>query len=101
MCNKENFFKASIGAFTEIPQIPQRFTSFFKNKSSEYLTNEDETKLIRISDHWGSGIRFCNWYIKGRKNNNCELFQKWNGNCGVLIGVIGFKDFINVEEVWS
>jgi hypothetical protein len=74
--NWENFFLATKGTFEEISKIPNGFSSFFKSKGSEYFINEDKTILIRESDHWGFGIRYCNWYLKGYGFEHCGNWKK-------------------------
>lgn len=101
MINIDNFYKASIGLFEEIDKVPEGFDLFFNSNGSLYFTNKEKTKLVRVSDHWGSGIRYCNWYLKERRNNNCELFQKFNNNPGKLIGIIDFENLVNVEHIYS
>ena len=72
----ENFFLATKGSFDEIEFIPDGFVSFFKSKGSEYFINDDKTILIRKSDHWGFGIRYCNWYLKDYGFNHCGNWKK-------------------------
>ena len=85
-CNITNFWNASIGVWNEINEIPDGFTLFSKSGKSSYYKNEDETEVIRVSDHWGSGIRMCNWYLNDFRNNSF-LFSK-NNNGKLFIGKI-------------
>jgi len=85
--NINNFFVASLGTWDEINEIPEGFTLFHSTRDSRYFKNKDETILIRISDHWGSGIRECNWYLKGYARYNSFLFKK-NQNGKSKIGII-------------
>ena len=97
--NIENFWNASIGIWDKIEEIPQGFEEFANSGNSTYYTNEYKDTVIRYSDHWGSGIRHCNWYLKGMKNNNSFLFQKQNNYPGCVVGIIKLSDLINVEHL--
>ena len=72
----ENFFMATKGIFDEIDYIPYGFESFYKSKGSEYFINEDKTQLVRKSNHWGYGIKYCNWYLKGYGFRYCASWSK-------------------------
>lgn len=87
----DNFFLASSGVFTEVKEIPEGFNVFFTSKSSTYFTNENKTILIRKSDHWGSRIRSCHWYLNGYKKG---LSKKWKTYAGTKqkFGMIAFSD---------
>lgn len=83
----DNFHIKSEGMFISIDLIPQNFKSFFKSKTSEYFTNENKTKLIRVSNHWGSRIRKCNWFLENFKKCKCNNWKRLNGE-SFLIGMI-------------
>lgn len=72
MLDITNFWDASVGVWEEIDDIPEGFTMFAGGgkQTSEYYTNVEKTHVVRLSDHWGSGIRECNWYLKGYKRRN-------------------------------
>jgi len=74
----ENFWNASVGTWQEINKIPEGFEAFAESGSSFYYTNKEKDTVVRISDHWGSGIRECNWYLEGHRRNNKFLFSKRN-----------------------
>ena len=86
----DNFHIKSEGTFAPIDLIPQNFKSFFKSKSSEYFTNKNKTKLIRISDHWGFNIKKCNWFLNGYDLCDCNNWRKLNGN-SFIIGMINIS----------
>lgn len=87
----DNFFIATTGDFKEIRKVPFGFASFFKSKGSEYYKNEDGSKLIRVSDHWGAGIKYCNWFLIGYKYMHVGKFQKVYGK-DFRIGIIDITD---------
>lgn len=99
--NKDNFFIATVGLWQEIVDIPSGFSLFFESKDSMYYINKTERTVVRVSDHWGSGIRYCNWYLRGRRNNNSMLFQKFNKNCGALIGIINFDKLTDISNIYK
>ena len=88
----DNFFVASFGVWKEIEEIPTGFSKFFKSKGSEYYRNTDGSKVVRKSDHWGSRIRFCTWYLYGYKKLPCF---RWNAEYGkdYKIGIISINEF--------
>lgn len=91
----ENFFIATNGLFTEIQQVPFGFSHFFKSKSSNYYANEDNTLLVRTSDHWGYQIANCNWFLDGYDRIISWKWQKWYGK-SIKIGIIKF-DMLTVN----
>jgi|WetSurMetagenome_2_1015567.scaffolds.fasta_scaffold372870_2 hypothetical protein len=91
-----NFWNASVGTWKETDEVPEAFTQFAKSGSSTYYTNKKEDTVIRVSDHWGSGIRECNWYLKGYARNNSFLFSKKYG--GFHIGIIKIKDLTDIQN---
>jgi len=76
----ENFFIRTKAVFQKIDSIPAGYKSFFKSKGSEYFTNEDKSIVIRVSDHWGYKIRFCNWFLKMEYGGSYEQISsfKWS-----------------------
>lgn len=80
LATKDNFFLNSIG-FWEVRKFrPKRepdHTSLNKRElwrngrvktSSEYWYTSDG--VIRGSDHWGSDVASCSWYLKGKSYGN-------------------------------
>lgn len=87
----ENFFIASKGMFTEVEEIPKNFTPLHKSRGSEYFISYDKKVLIRRSNHWGYGIRFCNWYLKGYGYDSCRRWKK-NVDSPCKIGRVNIND---------
>jgi hypothetical protein len=87
----DNFFISTKGVFTELIEMPEGFTIFFNSKESKYYSNEDKTQLIRISNHWGYGIKYCSWLLKGYK---AEVAWKWKKSNGKhdRIGIISISN---------
>lgn len=90
MITIDNFHIQSKGHFQEIDEVPEGFKKFFESKSSIYYTNEDQTKLIRVSDHWGLKIRKCAWFLVGYPKISSFMWQKMISN-DMKIGIIDFK----------
>lgn len=74
VANENNFFENSVG-FWDLrksrPKGQPNHVSYNRRtgkKSSEYWYTKDG--VIRGSDHWGSDVASCSWYIKGRKYKN-------------------------------
>lgn len=92
----ENFRNASVGTWIELHYMPEGFTLHAKSGSSSYYVNSNKTMVVRSSDHWGSGIRECNWYLAGHPRNNSFLFSKKNGG-KQFIGFIILDKLTNIE----
>lgn len=92
-----NFFIQSFGIFEEISEIPPDFYGFFASKRSLYYTNNDKSILIRSSDHWGTDIAKCIWFLKGYPQMSCWRWKKqYEGR--FLIGMIRFDELTAVKE---
>jgi len=87
----DNFFKATIGTFDEIDNVPEGYECIFNSKSSIYYVNPEKTKIVRVSDHWGWGIRFCVWFLRGYEQQSA---RKWIKNHGpkMRVGIIEIKN---------
>jgi len=94
----KNFWNASVGTWEEINEIPEGFEKFANSGSSTYYTNKEKDTVVRTSDHWGSGIRECNWYLSGFPRNNSFLFSKRYSN-HVFTGMIKLTDLVNIEGI--
>lgn len=90
MITPENFFINTQGTFEPIQSIPDNFKMIAQTKGSQYFVNEEQTNLIRISDHWGHGIKFCKWNLQGHPKKHCRKFKKENG--GMFMGIIAFAN---------
>jgi len=86
-----NFFIRTKGTFKEIKTVPISYLRFFKSKGSEYYTNNERTKIVRVSDHWGSSIKLCTWYLESYDKINCGKWKKTIIN-PIKIGIIDVKD---------
>ena len=88
----DNFYLNTTGTFTEVRKVLDGFELFFESKESKYYIDSSKALLLRESNHWGSGIRFCNWYLKGRPKIPCWKWVK-RYSSDVLYGVIAFNQF--------
>ena len=70
----DNFFLSTIATFNNCT-IPEGKPDFISPSGSEYYYSENE--VIRVSDHWGSSIASCSWYLKndtdGTVAGRCNL----------------------------
>lgn len=98
MLNTHNFWDASVGTFDEIHEIPDGFSLLSSSISSSYYTNSLATHIVRVSDHWGSGINQCNWYLKGYERRNSFKWAEFCGSNPVKIGIIKISDLLDVRE---
>jgi hypothetical protein len=95
----DNFFIKTMGVFTEIYEIPSDFVMFFSSKGSRYYTNHTQDKLIRKSNHWGHGIKFCSWQLNGYKHLRLWDWQKKYGKT-FKIGIISLSELsININRI--
>ena len=88
--NSDNFFRDSIARFEERktrPRRPADYTSYtrYGEVSSEYWYTSDG--VIRGSNHWGNGIRSCDWALGDLRLNDDAVtvsskklygFCRWN-----------------------
>lgn len=88
--DENNFFENSIGYWdlkTRTPSGSPDYISYDSRTgkiSSQYWYTKDG--VYRKSNHWGSDVASCSWYIKGRKYNNQGIakgktevaFIKWS-----------------------
>lgn len=98
MLTIKNFWDASVGTWHPINDIPNGFHEFAKSGNSTYYTNDNEDTVCRESDHWGSGIRKCNWYLDGHPRNNSFLFCERNKG-KLYVGIIKIKELIDVRGI--
>lgn len=95
--NADNYWNGTIGTWEEISQIPDEFLLEAGNPSSCYYLNKDKTEVVRVSNHWGSGIGVNNWYLNGYFKRNS---YNWKDECGdkiVRIGKIKISDLIDIR----
>ena len=85
----DNFFIQSKGRFKELTEIPEGFTKFFDSITSVYYTDENKTQLVRVSDHWGSMIRKCTWFLLGHPFISCRDWNK-TVDSEMRIGIVEF-----------
>jgi hypothetical protein len=92
MLTIDNFFEASVGVWSEIPGLPNGFVLLYESGKSKYFTNPEKTVVVRFSNHWGSGIRQCNWYLGNALRQNA-----WGWRGGSKWGMIRISDLIDVR----
>lgn len=64
----DNFHISSVGNFKqvpEVPEVPEDFKLTYQSAKSSYYVDASNSILIRVSDHWGSKIKRCNWFLEG------------------------------------
>lgn len=90
--NITNFHLKSKGTFIQIDSIPKGFRLIYDSPTgSQYFANDDNSILIRKSDHWGRMIKKCSWFLRG-------YFQidslDWKEHIGTdfILGMIEFKN---------
>lgn len=93
----DNFFIRTWGVFNELKALPVGYKNFFESRGSEYFTNEDKTKIVRVSDHWGFNIRFCAWFLKEVGQTKFEKISSWRWKkkkgSDKRIGIITISNF--------
>lgn len=63
MFDKTNFFIATFGIFTEC-EVPNRAPDFVSNSGSKYWHTENDTVLVRQSNHWTHKVLKCSWILR-------------------------------------
>jgi hypothetical protein len=63
----ENFHDATVAWWTpvEFAAIPARKPDFASGSGSMYWDLGDA--VLRVSDHWGTSIRSCDWFLDGQE----------------------------------
>lgn len=82
IANKDNFYMGTEANFKKANK-PNNKADYISASGSQYWYTEKG--VFRFSDHWGSGINTCNWYLK----DDAEGFK-----CGYC----SFKNFKLVRE---
>lgn len=93
--DEDNYHTNSFGVFTPIKELPSDAEFLYRSPGrrgyggSTYWKSKDGKTLYRESDHWGDGIKYSSWYLKG---DECP-----GGHCGntfedVFLGAIKFSD---------
>ena len=96
MLTIKNFWDASVGTWHPLDEVPAGLYKLANSGNSTYYTNDKQNVVVRVSDHWGSGIRECNWYLEGHPRNNSFLFSKRNKG-KLFIGIIKMKDLTDIR----
>lgn len=92
MLTLDNFFEASLGLWTEIRLIPEDYLLLRQGKQSTYYLSPDKQTVVRVSNHWGSGIAQCNWYLQNYPRRNAYHWR-W----GKRIGTIRLSELIDIR----
>ena len=81
IANENNFFENSVGFWDKKSSPPKRNADYVSyNRRTGKISSRywyTEKGVYRKSDHWGSDVASCSWYIKGRKYSNTGV-QKGN-----------------------
>jgi hypothetical protein len=70
--NRDNFYKNSIGFWTQVDSPPDEEPDYESYSGSEYWYDWDG--VYRRSDHWGSKVSTCSWYL-GELNKGIDNFK--------------------------
>ena len=109
--NKQNFFLASVGVFTQCahPTRSPDYISFFKGVPSSYYWFE-ESRLIRKSNHWFQ-VAQCNWELTGVDliaSNGQALNSAVNGVIVEVCASVKWSDLkwcpqenVNFSKLWK
>jgi hypothetical protein len=84
-------FHESTSATFEPCAMPGRVPDFASPSGSLYWFCDYRQGVIRASDHWGRGIRSCDWYLAG-VDDGCGRKGEWSGARGeVRVGFVEFS----------
>ena len=83
--NDENFFMATEATFTPVEK-PKGKPDYVSSSGSKYWY--DKNGVVRESDHWGSNVDSCNWYMKGDKK-----YSSWDDTNGIRYGRATWNSF--------
>lgn len=82
---RDNFYKFTNGHFAPC-SIPDREPDYRTKNSSYWFSDEG---VVRLSDHWGTGIASCSWTLGDEPVERCHR----NKALGQRSGFIAWKDF--------
>lgn len=89
--NRENFYINTEADFKNA-KPPEREADYESGSGSEYWYEKDG--VYRRSNHWGSGIASCDWYLDG------ENINSFYDNKGVRTGYAKWSDF-KYNNTWA
>ena len=84
--NRDNFYKDTFARFTACKQ-PKAKPDYVSTSGSAYWFRRGG--VIRRSDHWGSNVASCHWYLSR------SFTESWLYNKGTRCGFCKFADFKN------
>ena len=76
--NENNFFMGTKATFVPCDE-PNREPDYVSNSGSAYWY--DESGVIRSSNHWGSGVASCDWYMDGIEVSSFNWMADMSGFC--------------------
>lgn len=82
--NRDNFFRDTNANFVSAEK-PDRPADYVSSSGSAYWY--EDGGVYRSSDHWGSNIASCNWYLDG------ENISSWDDEKGERTGFAKWSDF--------
>jgi hypothetical protein len=72
----DNFHESTTADF-RLSTPPNRLPDFISPSGSSYWRTDEG--VYRQADHWGIGIRSCNWFLRGREvEANLTGYCEWN-----------------------
>lgn len=72
--NSRNYFMGTTANWKAASR-PNRKPDYTSHSGSDYWYTE--TGVIRYSDHWGSEIASCNWYLDGEEQSSFDDQDGW------------------------
>ena len=84
----DNFNLNTIGTWILVPNYPKRNPDYISPSGSKYWYNIDNRQIIRNSDHWGSDITSCDWFLKNFPKTHVD---NWDVS-EALSGIISLDD---------
>ena len=95
---RTNFFERTNAIFSAVDTLPQRRPNYTSYRSAYWYT---DSGVFRRSDHWGRGIRTCNWLL--REYPGQSFFDIFSDHCGdwplgERVGFCAWHDFKNPGE---
>jgi hypothetical protein len=101
--NKDNFHKSTIANFKTVESVPKRKPDFISNSGSKYWY--EENGVFRESDHWGAGIKSCDWFLNGEFSHSHEWsFVSIDGTSvrvdkPFVTGFAKYNDFVDNDKL--
>lgn len=103
----DNFHDATEAVFRPIERVPSRKPDFVSRSGSLYWDVDQAYSdgsgfhgVIRMSNHWGIGIRSCDWYLNSTYGDFASLANNYELERGIfVVAICAYEEFKKKSRV--